>query len=300
MWVRNFLSITKPGIIFGNLITVIGGFLLAARGQVNYLLFIMTLIGISLTVASGCVINNYIDRDIDRLMERTKNRVLALGLMSNTVALLYGGVLGAVGLLLLMSFTNLLTTTIAFIGLVVYVVIYSLWLKRTSVYGTLVGSISGAVPPVVGYCAVRGKIDLGACILFLVLCLWQMPHSFAIAIYRYSDYARASIAILPVKKGIYWTKICILLYIIGFVIASLLLTFCGYTGYIYLGVMLVMGIYWIKLATMGFKQHDDRIWARKIFIFSILIIMIFSVMMSINYLAPDRKHSNPCIDKRYK
>ncbi len=243
------------------------------------------MLGISLIVACGCVFNNFIDRDIDKLMDRTKNRVLAQGLMSGKTALIYAIVLGTLGILILMLFTNRLTVMLALLGLFVYVAIYSLWFKRNSTYGTIVGSISGAMPIVVGYCSVTNKLDTGATILFFILSLWQMPHSFAIAIYRLNDYTKAHIAILPVKKGIHWTKINILCYTVAFVIATLMLSIYGYTGWIYFIIAAIAGFYWIYLAILGFRSNtNDRLWARKMFLFSILIITVLSIMMSINFV----------------
>lgn len=283
--IKKFFSATKPGIIFGNAITVAGGFCLGSRGNLHFGLFLATLIGISLIIASGCVFNNYIDRDIDKLMERTKNRVLVKGLISPPVALIYATALSILGAGLLYWQTNLLTVVIALTGLFVYVVVYSLWFKRNSIYGTLIGSISGAIPPVVGYCAVTNRLDLGAALLFLILSLWQMPHSFAIAIYRLKDYSTASISILPVKKGVYTTKVNMFYYTIGFVFAALLLAIFGYTGWIYFITIGLAGIFWVRLARKGFTAQDDRIWARKMFLYSILIIMLFSIMASFDVVA---------------
>lgn len=141
---KPYVSITKPGIIFGNLISVAGGFFLASQGSVDGVLFLATVIGIALVIASGCVFNNYIDRDIDRLMERTQGRVTVQGLISPGITLAYGSVLGIAGFLILWFGTNALATLFALLGFFVYVGLYSLYLKRHSVYGTLVGSLSGA------------------------------------------------------------------------------------------------------------------------------------------------------------
>lgn len=280
--IKKFFSITKPGIIFGNAITVAGGFCLGARGKHDFTLFLATLLGIALVIASGCVFNNYIDRDIDKVMERTKNRVLVKGLMSGTTALIYASILGVLGTWLLYWQTNLLTVIVALIGLFVYVVIYSLWFKRHSTYGTLIGSISGAIPPVVGYCAVTNHFDLGAAILFVILSLWQMPHSFAIAIFRIKDYTAASISILPVKKGIAATKVQMIAYTMAFAIAVLMMTVFGYTGYWYLAIVGSSALLWIRLSLQGLRAVDERKWARKMFLYSIIIIMIFSVMLALD------------------
>ncbi|ATA24949.1 protoheme IX farnesyltransferase [Brenneria goodwinii] len=282
-----YLQVTKPGIIFGNLISVIGGFLLAAQGSIDYALFLSTLFGVSLVVASGCVFNNVIDRDIDKKMERTKNRVLVKGLISLKVTLVYASLLGIAGFALLYLAANPLAMWLAVMGFVVYVGVYSLYMKRHSVYGTLIGSLSGAAPPVIGYCAVSNQFDAGALILLLIFSLWQMPHSYAIAIFRFKDYQAANIPVLPVVKGISVAKNHITLYILAFMIATLMLSLGGYAGYKYLVVAAAVSIWWLGMALSGYKNaNDDRLWAKKLFIFSIVAITSLSVMMSVDSIAP--------------
>nr|ELR5101254.1 protoheme IX farnesyltransferase [Providencia rettgeri] len=280
---KQYLQVTKPGIIFGNLISVIGGFLLASKGSIDYPLFVATLLGVSLVVASGCVFNNYIDRDIDRIMERTKNRPLVKGLIDPKVSLIYATVLGIAGMLLLLVAANALAMLLAVIGFIVYVGVYSLYMKRKSVYGTLIGSLSGAAPPVIGYCAVTNEFDTGALILLLIFSLWQMPHSYAIAIFRFKDYKAANIPVLPVIKGISVAKTHIFLYVLAFMVATLMLAISGYAGYKYLIVGAAVSLWWLGMAISGFKtENDDRVWARKLFIFSIVAITSLSVMMSVD------------------
>lgn len=281
---NKFIAVTKPGIIFGNAVTVAGGFFLAAQGEIKLWLFLATLSGIGLIIASGCVFNNIIDRDIDKLMERTRARVLATGSLSLSVAAAYATALGLLGVLLLMWQTNFLTVSIALVGWLVYVVIYSLWLKRGSLYGTLIGSISGAVPPVVGYCAVTNHFDSAALILFIILCLWQMPHSYAIAIFRYSDYAAAKIPVLPLIKGIARAKYHMLIYVVAYLISTLLLYFAGYSGVFYLAGALLSGLLWLRLAIRGFSLANNQQWARKMFGFSILSITLLSLLMAIDFV----------------
>lgn len=278
--IKHYFSLTKPGIIFGNLITAIAGFFLGSHGHFDFWLFISTILAVSFIIASGCVVNNYIDQDIDRLMERTRSRVLVQGLVSNFHALLYAIVLAALGIGLLYIKTNWLTVAVACFGLFAYIAMYSLWLKRGSIYGTLVGSISGAVPPLIGYCAVTNSFDGGAILLFFILSLWQMPHSFAIAIYRLQDYKNASIAVLPVKKSIYFTKLSMLIYLVAFFIAMVLLTVWGYTGVVYLVTALVLGVWWLIICVSGFKTLDDKVWARKMFVFSIITVTVLCIVMS--------------------
>ena len=280
--IKQYLQVTKPGIIFGNLISVIGGFLLAAKGSIDFPLFLATLVGVSLVVASGCVFNNFIDRDIDRIMERTKNRVLVKGLIPPKTSLVYATILGIAGFALLYIGANPLAMWLAVMGFVVYVGVYSLYMKRNSVYGTLIGSLSGAAPPVIGYCAVSGQFDTGALILLLIFSLWQMPHSYAIAIFRFKDYQAAGIPVLPVVKGISVAKHHIIVYILAFMIATLMLTLSGYAGYKYLIVAAAVSIWWLGMALKGYKTENDVVWARKLFGFSIITIMSLSFMMSVD------------------
>ncbi|CAM3763901.1 heme o synthase [Ectopseudomonas alcaliphila] len=282
---KQYLNLAKPGIVFGNLISVTGGFFLASRGDANLALYLATALGVSLVIASGCVFNNYIDRDIDQKMERTRNRVLAQGLVSPAHAIVYACVLGVAGVALLYAATNTLAVMLVLMGFVVYVGLYSLWLKRGSVYGTLVGSLSGAAPPVVGYCAVSNEFDAGAAILLLIFSLWQMPHSYAIAIFRFNDYQAANIPVLPVIKGISAAKRQIVLYIAAFVVATLMLTLSGYAGYSYFVVAALSGAYWLWMGVSGYKAVDDRVWARKLFTFSIVTITMLSVMMSVDFIS---------------
>ncbi|CAI2061783.1 Protoheme IX farnesyltransferase [Serratia fonticola] len=283
--IKQYLQVTKPGIIFGNLISVVGGFLLASKGSIDYPLFLATLLGVSLVVASGCVFNNYIDRDIDKKMERTKNRVLVKGLITPSVSLVYATLLGIAGFALLYIAANPLAMWLAVMGFVVYVGVYSLYMKRHSVYGTLIGSLSGAAPPVIGYCAVTNEFDAGALILLAIFSLWQMPHSYAIAIFRFKDYQAANIPVLPVVKGISVAKNHITLYILAFMIATLMLTLGGYAGYKYLVVAAAVSVWWLGMALRGYKAENDSVWARKLFVFSIVAITSLSVMMSIDFSA---------------
>ena len=283
---KRYLLVTKPGIIMGNLISVAGGFLLASRGSVDYGLLLTTLIGLSLVVASGCVINNCIDRDIDSRMQRTRNRVTVTGELSLKAALAHGVLLGGLGFATL-ALTNAVAVLFAALGFLVYVGIYSLWMKRHSVYGTLVGSLSGAVPPVVGYCAVSGHFDSGAAVLLLMFSLWQMPHSYAIAIFRYQDYAAANIPVLPVVEGVTTAKMHIVLYILAFGMATVLLTVLGYAGYGFLAVACATSLWWLGMALRGWAlEVDDDGWARQVFMFSIVTITALSIAMAADFEKP--------------
>ncbi len=284
--ILRYLSVTKPGIIMGNLISVAGGFLLASRGEINLTLMLATLVGLSLIVASGCAINNLIDRDIDAAMQRTQKRVTVTGELSGLATFLHGCVLGIAGFTLLAIYTNTTALIFAGFGYCIYVGIYSLYMKRNSVYGTFVGSFSGAVPPVVGYCAVTGQFDSGALILLVMFSLWQMPHSYAIAIFRYRDYKAANIPVLPVVKGIEKAKHKIILYIAVYTLVVMLLPLSGYTGAAFMAVACTISLWWLLMALKGYqKDIEINSWARRVFAFSILNITALCIAMAVDYSA---------------
>lgn len=274
----NYYLLTKPGIILGNLIAVGAGFFLASKGNLYLALFLATMLGLTLIMASACVLNNYIDVPLDKKMKRTQKRALPLGIISESRALLFALVLAAGGALILFFFTNVLTLVVAAIGFFVYVVLYSFW-KSHTVYGTAIGSIAGAVPPVAGYCAVSDQFDPAALILFAMLVLWQMPHFFAIALYHIEDYRRAQLPLLPLVKGVFRTKIHMTLYIIAFISVSLLLTLFGYTGTTYLYILLSMGIAWLALSIKGFGCSSDKLWGRDMFRLSLLVITTLCIII---------------------
>ena len=281
---RHAVLLAKPGIIFGNLISVAGGFFLASRGGVDLTLLLNTMLGISLVMASACVFNNVIDRDIDRKMERTRTRALALGLIAPKTANLSASLLGIAGFSLLLITTNLWATGMALMGFVVYLVFYSLYLKRNSIHGTLIGSLSGAAPPLVGYCAVSNHFDMGALVLLLIFSLWQMPHAYAIGIFRLSDYTSASVPVLPVARGIDVTRQHIILYILAFMLSNLLLTLTGYVGFTYMAVTAVLGAFWLYVACTGYKTGEGASWAKQLFLLSIVIVIAINVMMSVDFV----------------
>lgn len=278
---KSYYGLTKPGIIYGNAIPAIAGFLLASRGNISIKLFIAMIIGLSFVIASGCVFNNYIDRDIDGRMERTKNRALASGAIKPKSAIIFAGILLFLGTFILYFHTNISALFAALLGFFVYVFLYTP-AKRKTQLATLIGAVAGATPPVVGYAAVTNRFDVGAVILFLILVFWQMPHFYAIALYRLNDYRQAHIPVLPVVKGPKAAKTSIIVYIIGFIIAACLLAFYGYAGNVYLVIALLLGLGWLGLGLQGFKVADDSRWARKMFLFSLVVLTILCVIISID------------------
>jgi protoheme IX farnesyltransferase len=280
---KEYYRLTKPGIIYGNAITLIAGFLFATHKHFHLVLFLSVLIGTSLVIACGCVINNYIDRSIDKKMTRTRNRALVNGRISGQAAIIYASALGILGFTLLATKVNAVVVSIGFVGLIDYILLYG-YGKRTSVHGTLIGSIAGATPIIAGYCAVTGRIDFAAVLLFLIMAIWQMPHFYAIAIYRLNDYKAAGLPVWPAKKGIVSTKIQIIGYVLLFIASVSILTGRGYTGYVFFVITLLVGVWWLILAVKGLKATDNDTWGRKLFGSSLLVLLVFSIFLSLNGL----------------
>jgi protoheme IX farnesyltransferase len=280
-----YYRLTKPGIIYGNSLATAAGFLLASKGDIAFGTFVAAVVGSGLIIGASCVVNNYIDRGIDAKMDRTKNRALVSGKISVVHALLFAALLFASGFGLLAAYTNWLTVLVGAVGVVVYVVLYGI-AKRRTVHGTLVGSIAGAVPPVAGYTAVTGALDAGAGLLFLILATWQMPHFYAIAMYRAKDYANAGLPVLPVAKGMRVAKVQIVAYVCLFAMAALALAAFGYTGWVYAVVMFGLSLVWFNKGLRGFDAADDAKWARGMFGFSLIVLLAWCALLALEAWLP--------------
>ncbi|MDE2424153.1 MAG: heme o synthase [Betaproteobacteria bacterium] len=282
MLIKDLISLTKPGIILGNLVSASGAFFLGTGGALRPLDFCLTLIGLSLLIAGGCVYNNCIDQDIDRLMERTRNRPLAQHRLSMQAALVLATALSVAGSSLLYLLGGLLGLSLAVFGLFSYVVLYSLWLKRTQ-WGTWGGSISGAMPPLIAYACATHHLDLTALVLFLMYCLWQIPHAQALGIMHLEDYQRASIpVVLSGELGIRRIKTMTPWYVVIFCLLSLSLFFIHRVGLIYLLSILAMSTLWLRASLFKRNQLSHRNWAKKSFVYSLYMVMLLSFMMSVD------------------
>lgn len=286
--IKAYYHLAKPGIIWGNCIAATGGFMLASGGNLDLALYALTILGVSLIVASGCVFNNIIDTDIDSLMTRTQKRALVVGKITKKSAMLYAYALGMAGFLVLYFFTTFPAFLTGLFGFYVYVVMYSVFYKRSSVHGTLIGSASGAAPPVIGYLAVTGQFDLAAILIFLGFCAWQMPHSYAIAIFRTTDYKASKIPLLPLVKGIKSAQKQMLFYTALYWLSIILLFWFGYIGYVSVIVLSGICVFWMyQTVSLYQPQNDDfdeRVWGKKLFLTSILAVSVYSLVLSLDFL----------------
>ncbi len=273
---KKYYSLAKPGLVYGNLIPLIGGFALASRGitgAVDWPVLAAALVGLALVMASACVFNNYIDRGIDAAMARTKERPLVTGAVSARAALVFGSVLGAAGFAMLYIGVNAIAGDVAAAGFLAYIFLYSA-AKRATVHGSLVGSLAGAVPPVVGYAAAAGRLDPAAGILFLIMVFWQMPHFLSIAIYRAGDYAAAGIPVYPVARGMQKTKALIVAYAAAFAVVAPSPYFIGAAGPIYGIIAAVLGIVWLVLAVRLYFARDGEEQQARLLFFASLAVMV--------------------------
>ncbi len=286
LMIKGYLSITKPGIIVGNLISTAAGFFLAAKTEsVSAGLLAFTLVGVALVIASGCVINNIFDRDIDSKMDRTQKRLLVRGEISLDHAFVFALILLVVGTFIMYRQTSPLAAVVVLLGYIFYVFFYTMWYKRMSVYGTLVGSLSGAVPPLVGYLSVTNYISLEAVLLFLLFCLWQMPHSYAIAMFRINDYRKAGIPVLPVVQGIENARKHMMGYVMAFNLVALALYLVGNTGYEYLVVAALVCFVWTRVTFRRIENDNYIQWSKAVFKQSLVVVMAISGILGIELLS---------------
>lgn len=279
---QDFLALIKIGIVNSNMITVFTGFFLALQLQsgkfiANLDVLFLTLFGTGLIIAGSAAFNNYIDRDIDPIMKRTKARPTVTGRFSSSTVLAIALTFIVIGEALLFSI-SIPTGLWGLAGIISYVVIYSMWSKRTHVSNTIVGSVSGAIPPLIGWSAIEPSLGAGAWALFLIMFIWQPPHFYALAMRRTEEYRAANIPMLPVVKGFNRTKWSMLGWILLLFPLPFLLAELG-TAFIILATLLNIG--WLYFAVGGFKAKDDMKWATKMFIYSLNYMTILFVAIII-------------------
>ncbi|WP_343155083.1 heme o synthase [Buchnera aphidicola (Kurisakia onigurumii)] len=280
---KKYLNLIKPGIVFGNYFSFLGGFFLASKENINLFLLYISSIGVILIIISGCIFNNIIDSDIDRMITRTKNRVLVKKIITIKSAYIFAFFTGCIGLFLLFYYVNNISFFLGCIGLFFYVIVYSFFMKRNSVHSTLIGSISGSIPVSIGYSSVSNKIDLCFLILFLILVFWQLAHFYSISLFRLNDYKIIKIPIFPIVYGIKCTRICIIISIFLFLLFLFFLYINNFINLFCFFTCFIFGILWLMISFFEFFDFYLRSYSRLIFIFSIFIILIFNLTIIISF-----------------
>ncbi len=274
---REYLILTKPGIVTLVLITTLGGIYIGSRGDLDPVLVFWTLLGTGLAAAGSAVVNMVLDRDIDSLMARTSERPLPRGAVSPRGAFLFGVSLIALSFVVLALLVNLTAAALAMVASFSYVVLYTLLLKRRTPIATEIGGISGALPPVIGYVAGSGELDIRAFVLFLIMFMWQPPHFWVLALKYRDDYAKAGVPTLPVVRGVFTTKIKTLLYTVSLLPLSLVPYAIGMTGKLYFITALIISLVYTGYTLVFIFSKRD--YSMKLFFFSIIYIAVLFSMM---------------------
>lgn len=258
---------------------------LAAGGLPSFELAVYTLLGGALISGSASALNCVWDRDIDRLMQRTSDRPLAAGRMSVTTAIVFSFIIGLAGLVVLALAANPLAATVALFGHLFYVLVYTMWLKRTTPQNIVIGGAAGAVPPIVGWVAVTGNIDLTSVLLFLLVFLWTPPHFWALALNKNADYQRADVPMLPVVAGERVTHVHMLVYAVLLLPVSVLLVvsdsrlgWFSLLSMVALGSVFIVKTYRLKIAAeTDPSEKETRAW--DVFGFSLIYLALFFLVI---------------------
>ncbi len=284
--IKDYLALIKVGIVYSNLFTSFTGTWLAlyftGQGVLDNLATIfLSLLGTGMIIAGACGLNNYIDRDIDHLMSRTKERPTITGTISLRTVMILGFALILIGLGAL-AYLSLAAAIVGLFGVFIYVGVYSLWAKRITVYNTIIGSFAGAVPPIIGWLCVDQHLHPVAIGIFCLMFIWQPPHFYSLAIRRCEEYRAAGIPMMPVVKGFNQTK--------GRIIFWILLLFpmiyvLRDLGIYFIVVLSLLSLGWLYFTIKGFRNADTKKWASRNFFYSLnFLIFSFSAMIVVTLI----------------
>jgi protoheme IX farnesyltransferase len=281
----DYLALIKPRILVLLLITTLAAALIAASirppsGWEIVRLVMLTLLGGTLAAGGASALNQYLDRDIDALMARTRNRPLPAGRLEPRSVFVFGLALTVLSVIVFAVGVNLLSAGLALGGNLFYVLVYTSWLKRVTTQNIVIGGIAGAIPPLVGWAAVRNDIELPGILLFVIITLWTPPHFWSLSILARRDYSRAGIPMLPVVRGLDKTCWNILVYTLLLVASTLVLFPTGAMGGLYLGVALVLGAAFVVQA-VALLMDGSQLRAKSLFVYSnIYLALLFAAMVA--------------------
>lgn len=281
---KDFFALSKPLIVGLLLITTYGGLVIGGKAWPPFSLTVWTLIGGALAAGGSSALNQYIDRELDKNMQRTAKRPLADGRLTDAEGLSFGIALSLISYYLLACFVNGLAALLSLAGIIYYVILYSLWLKKATVQNIVIGGGAGAIPPMVGYAAATGTLDWTAWILFAIIFMWTPPHFWALAIVRQKDYERAGVPMLPVVRGEMETRKQILIYTVELVAVTLLLPILNLAGNVYLVASLILGGALLYAAWAVWKEGGNKVawrmykWSSSYLVFIFVAIMLDAVL----------------------
>jgi protoheme IX farnesyltransferase len=279
--ISDYLTLTKPPIVLLLLVTTLGGMFLAAGGVPSSAVVVWVCVGGALGAGGANALNHYLDQDIDALMSRTSQRPVPSGRISPHKALAFGIMLNLAAFLLLAAWVNLLAAALTMAATLFYVFVYTNWLKRSTPQNIVIGGAAGSIPPLVGWAAVTGGLDLPALYLFTIIFFWTPPHFWALALLIQRDYERAGIPMLPVVSGREFTAWNIFVYALILVALTLVFAATAAVGLVYLGAAAVLGGVFITLA-WRLKLRQTARNARKLYLYSLLYLALLFVAMMVD------------------
>lgn len=283
--ISDLLGLCKLKVVALILLTAVVGMLLSVPYIPDIALMIYATVGIGMASASAAVFNHVIDEEIDQKMKRTDQRPLPQQKVTRTQALIWGFLLGVVGLGILILKVNFITAVLTFISLIGYAVIYTMYLKRATPQNIVIGGAAGAAPPVLGWTAITNDIHGYALLLFLIVFIWTPPHFWALAIYRYEDYKKVDMPMLPVTHGIAYTRVQILLYTILLIVVTMLPYLTGMAGLIYLISAVVLGLIFLVYAIKIMRETDNPKVSLATFLYSVnYLMLLFIALLADHYL----------------
>ena len=282
---RDYFALCKPKIVSLIVFTAVVGMFMATPDMVPLSVLFFGTLGIGLAAASAAAINHVVDHKIDSVMARTMRRPLPKGDVSIQGAILFAFMLGALSMVILTYFVNVLTAVLTAVSLIGYGFIYSMFLKRATPQNIVIGGAAGAAPPVLGWTAVTGTLDPHSLLLFLIIFAWTPPHFWALAIYRCKDYASVGIPMLPVTHGVEYTRLHILLYTVVLTIVTVLPFLTYMSGPVYLFGALLLDAGFLYYAIRMLKDKSDRL-AMQTFSYSIVYLMALFALLLFDHYVP--------------
>ena len=276
---KDYLLLTRPVVVLLLLLTTFAGMVIGARAWPPLSLTFWTLLGGFMAAGGSGVLNQYIDRREDALMQRTQNRPIPAGRLSPNEVLAFGLVMSLASIGVMMVFVNSLAALLSLVGILHYVVVYSIFIKKTAVQNIVIGGAAGALPPLVGWAAVTGSLNLPSLFLFALIFLWTPPHFWALAIVRREDYARAGVPMLPVVRGEAETRRQIFMYTVELVVLTLLIPFFGLGGSIYFVLAVILGLWLLAAAWNVWKIEGNKVAWKMYRYSSMYLAFIFAALM---------------------
>ena len=282
---RCYFELTKPGVQALLFVSCASGMLIGSNFNPPVTVFFFGLIGISFLAASSAVVNHFFDKQIDAKMNRTSKRPLVMGHISDRQAIIFSVLLYASGSIMLLNFTNFLTWLLTTLTFIFYGFIYTKYLKYMTSQNIVIGGLAGAMPPLLGWSAITNSIEPNALLLVLIIMVWTPPHFWALAVYRVEDYSEAEVPMLPVQKGVVFTKQHILLYTFLLIACTMLPYAVQMFGEIYLISALVLGLIFLSYSFRLYKDETNAI-AMPTFAYSIIYLAaLFAAMLIDHFLS---------------